>query len=307
MKEIKDYKMIILGNDQGNGNQKTAHRIILSGVEPLVGEAIASNNVLTYKGKNYVIGESHLTYREIKTDTDDFFLLNLAAIAEELDYRGYTEANILLAVGLPLAWVKAKQKAYREYLSREEDLEYIYKGKEYHVHIGKVMVFPQGLAAMAEIGDVQGETMLLDIGNGTTDIARFEDGVPIEKSLSTEEYGVSFCVREIQQEISRALGKNVEERRIEKLLRSGCEDATDEVANITKQIATKYAEELIRRVKVVGYEPSYMKLFIIGGGGCILKHFSNLSIQSNVAINDDIHINAKGYEYFAKLKLQAGK
>lgn len=309
MKDIKDYKMIILGIDQGNGNQKTAHRIIQSGVEPLIGEAIASKNVLCFKGKNYVVGESHLTYRGEKTDNDDFYLLNLAAIAEELDYRGYTDANIALAVGLPLAWVKAKQKAYREYLSKEEDLEYTYKGKSYRVHIAKVFVFPQGLAAMAEIGDIKGDSLLIDIGNGTTDIVRFEDSVPVEKSLVTEEYGISFCVREIQKEIARSLGKSVEERRIEKLLRTGCDgaDEQDMVAGIVRQVASKYAEEVIRRITVAGYDESYMKLFVIGGGGCILKYFSNLSNPSSkVLICDDIHINAKGYERFASQMLKVG-
>ena len=64
--------------------------------------------------------------------------------------------------------------------------------------------------------------------------------------------------------------------------------------------------EILRRVRVYGYDDSYMKLYIIGGGGCILKNFSDISENSNVIINEDIHINAKGYEKFAKQMLNMG-
>lgn len=119
MKEIKDYKPIIIAQDQGNGNHKTVHTCMITGVEKLTGEAIASKNVLTYEGKSYVVGERHMTYRDNKTIDNDFYIMALASIAEELITLGFCEANIILAEGLPLNFMKAQGKKYKEYLMKK--------------------------------------------------------------------------------------------------------------------------------------------------------------------------------------------
>ena len=116
MKEIADYKPIIIGVDHGYGNIKTEHCVFPSGIER-TSATIASDHVLYYEGQKYVIGESHMTYQSDKTGDDAYYILTLAAIAEELKYRGYApDANIILAVGLPLAWTAAQRKDFRAYM-----------------------------------------------------------------------------------------------------------------------------------------------------------------------------------------------
>lgn len=51
-----------------------------------------------YRDKYYVIGESHLVYQGNKTESDDFYILTLAGLAEEMKYRGLHEADVVLAV-----------------------------------------------------------------------------------------------------------------------------------------------------------------------------------------------------------------
>ena len=47
---------------------------------------------------------------------------------------------------------------------------------------------------------------------------------------------------------------------------------------------------------------SLAALFIIGGGGCLLKNFSDLTAKSEVTVITDICANAKGYEALAMMK-----
>lgn len=103
----------IIGLDHGYGNMKTAHRIFRTGVECFEEEPIVSMNYIKYKDKYYVIGENHLIYQGNKTDSQDFFILTLAGLAEELKFRGLHEAKVVLAVGLPLAWQKVRQRILR--------------------------------------------------------------------------------------------------------------------------------------------------------------------------------------------------
>ena len=46
-----------------------------------------------------------------------------------------------------------------------------------------------------------------------------------------------------------------------------------------------------------------MKLYIVGGGGCLIRHFGKYD-DNRVTINDDICATAKGYEYLASLRLK---
>lgn len=98
---------IIIGLDHGYGNIKTAHRVFRTGVECFEEEPVVSTNYIKYKDKYYVIGENHLIYQGNKTDSQDFFILTLAGLAEELKVRGLHEAKVVLAVGLPLACICA--------------------------------------------------------------------------------------------------------------------------------------------------------------------------------------------------------
>jgi len=46
-----------------------------------------------------------------------------------------------------------------------------------------------------------------------------------------------------------------------------------------------------------------MRLWIVGGGGCLLRHFGEFD-RDRVTIIDNIHANAEGYEYLAERRLR---
>ena len=46
-----------------------------------------------------------------------------------------------------------------------------------------------------------------------------------------------------------------------------------------------------------------MRLYVVGGGSCILKNFGDYE-KDRVIINDDICATAKGYELLATQKMQ---
>lgn len=300
MKEIADYKPIIIGVDHGYGNIKTEHCVFPSGVERTEA-AIADNHLLEYDGQKYVIGESHMTYQGDKTGDMSFYILTLAAIAEELKYLGYEpRANVILAVGLPLAWTVAQRKSFREYLKQNEEPGFVYKGTHFHLHIEKVKIFAQGLAESCLLESMDGDSMIADIGNGTMNIVRFVDGSPLEKSIATEKYGVGTCIRNIREELSRLKGCDIEERIIDRLIREGCRDRTDEIATVTDRMAREYAVEIIKRLEDHGYVDGYVQLNVFGGGGCLLKNYSALGDKPGVIFNDDICANAKSYAIWAK-------
>jgi plasmid segregation protein ParM len=46
-----------------------------------------------------------------------------------------------------------------------------------------------------------------------------------------------------------------------------------------------------------------MRLYVLGGGGCLIKNFAQYD-RERVTINEDICATAKGYEVLAEAKLK---
>ena len=298
----QQHSKIIIGLDHGYGNIKTAHRVFKTGVECFEEEPIVSMNYVKYKDKYYVIGENHLIYQGNKTDSQDFFILTLAGLAEELKFRGLHEAKVVLAAGLPLAWAKSQAADFRKYLMQEQELSFSFRRENYRVHLCGVEVFPQGFAAVCSAGTMKGFNMIADIGNGTMNVMQIIDGKPIEKSLVTDKFGVSICMKEIRKELSKSSGEEIPEMLVEPLLRDGVQGRTDGMAATVQRIAAQYTDNILKRLADYGYKENLVHLYVAGGGGCLLRHYSDIASKGNVTFVEDICANAKGYEYLATQK-----
>jgi len=171
---------IIIGVDNGYGNMKTAHTVFPTGILHHAGEPVFKNDLLFYEGKYYTVGEGHKEFLPDKAMDEDYFLLTLAAIGKELDYRGIQNGTILLAVGLPLTWVSEQKRAFAAYLSKTRSLSFTFNGKRHLITIAGVEVYPQGFAAVApHLKDFHGVNMMCDIGNGTMNVMYIIIDLPI--------------------------------------------------------------------------------------------------------------------------------
>ena len=302
MQKYNSNTKIVIGLDHGYGNMKTAHRVFRTGVECFEEEPIVSMNYINYKDKYYVIGENHLIYQGNKTDSQDFFILTLAGLAEELKFRGLHEAKVVLAVGLPLAWAKSQAADFKKYLMQEQELFFSFRKECYRVHLCGVEVFPQGFAAVCNAGVMKGFNMIVDIGNGTMNVMQIVDGRPLEKSLVTDKFGVSICMKEIQKELSKSAGESIPEVLVEPMLINGLQGRADATAKVVERIAAGYVENILKRLIDYGYKENLVHLYVIGGGGCLLRHYSDIASKGNVTFIEDICANAKGYEYLATQK-----
>lgn len=120
MKELKSIKIIAVNH--GCGNIKTANTVTPTGIAAYDTEPIFSGNILEYNGTYYRIGEGHKEFIPDKTMDEDYYLLTLMAIARELKVYGIREADVHLAAGLPLTWVRKQREDFRAYLLRNENV-----------------------------------------------------------------------------------------------------------------------------------------------------------------------------------------
>ena len=106
-------------------------------------------NVLQYRGEYYVCGTGRQTLVKDKTANDNYYLLTLAALAQEIRKRkGERTAKVVLAAGLPLTGFGREKQKFKEYLFRKEQpIRFLYEGERYEIQIEDVKLFPQGYSA----------------------------------------------------------------------------------------------------------------------------------------------------------------
>ena len=296
----------IIGIDHGFGNVKTASCCFRSGVTLCEKEPTFKANMLVYDGRYYLVGEGRKEFTPDKIRDNDYYVLTLAAIAEELKANGLTTAQVHIAAGLPLTWVSEQKDAFRKYLTRNYNVEFAFRGIEYRVTVVDASVFPQGFAAVADkLCDFRNVNLLCDIGNGTMNLLYVCNGRPDPNRCWTEKYGVNQCVLAVREEVMRKFGVALDDSIIEDVIRHGTAELSERYLSVIQSVAKQYVEGIMRRLRDHEYDPESVRLYIVGGGGCLVRHFGECD-ERRVTIDPDICAMAKGYESLAAYQMQRG-
>ena len=95
---------MVIGIDHGYYAIKTRQVCFPTGITRYEYEPYTMQNVLQYQGNYYVCGTGRQTLVKDKTASDNYYLLTMAALAQEIRKRkGEKMTKVVLAAGLPLA------------------------------------------------------------------------------------------------------------------------------------------------------------------------------------------------------------
>lgn len=297
----------IIGIDHGYGNIKTANTVTPTGVSVFETEPTFEGNTIFYDGRYYRFGEGHKPFISDKTEDEDFYAATLLGIARELSREKIYEADVHIAAGLPLTWVKNQRESFREYLMKNPDVTFRYKKNLYKIHIAGCSIYPQGYAAViGRLGEMNGVNMLADIGNGTINIMYINNRKPVESKCWTEKLGVNQCMISVQNTVLDKFGAKIDETIIKDIIKHGKSNIGQKYLDcITEQIRI-YAEKILEVLEKYEYNSELMRLYIAGGGVSIMKNFADMDFE-NVVLIEDICAAAKGYETICLNSLRRGK
>ena len=90
---------------------------------------------------------------------------------------------------------------------------------------------------------------------------------------------------------------------IEQVIRTGTADIGEKYLTVIRKAAGDYTKELFHKLREREYNPELMRLYVVGGGGCMIQNFGEYD-KSRVTIVRDICATAKGYEAMAVRKIQ---
>ncbi len=292
---------LCIGVDHGYAAMKTPYFSFPSGLVAYEHEPYTQKDVLEYAGKYYVVGSGRQPLQKDKTRTEDYYLLTLAAIAKELEYRNAAHTcSVVLAAGLPLTSFGRDKARFRAYLLRDgKPALFRYEGREYAVTISDVKLFPQGYAAVLTQSGLLDEPSVIvaDIGGWTVDLMRLDNRIPNAATCRSLELGMIRCIDEISEQVRRTQGLSLTTAQIESVLRGDASSLPDEVKTIIHMQADRYIQTLLSAITECGLDTRAMPTIFLGGGAALLKRrVSATNALSRPVILDDVSLNAKGYE-----------
>ena len=292
---------MIIGIDHGYYAIKTKQVCFPTGIIRYEYEPYTMQNVLQYRGEYYVCGTGRQTLVKDKTANDNYYLLTLAALAQEIRKRkGERTAKVVLAAGLPLTGFGREKQKFKEYLFRKEQpIRFLYEGERYEIQIEDVKLFPQGYAAVLTQTELLDEPSVIvaDIGGWTVDLMRLDNRLPNAATCRSLEWGMIRCIDEISEQVRRVLGLSLTTAQIECVLRGDASSLPDEAKGIIHAQADLYVQNLLSTITECGLDTRAMPTIFIGGGAALMKRrVSATNGLCRPVILDDVSLNAKGYE-----------
>lgn len=292
---------ITIGVDHGYAAMKTAHFSFPTGLVEYEHEPYTQRNVLEWAGRYFVVGSGRQPLQKDKTQTEDYYLLTLAAIARELAYRGADRtAAVHLAAGLPLTSFGRDKKKFWDYLHRAgEPVSFRYEGVDYAVTIPEVSLFPQGYAAVLTQTELLDEPSVIvaDIGGWTVDLMRLDNRIPNAATCRSLELGMIRCIDGISEQVRRMFGVSMTDAQIESVLRGDAGSMDERLRAVIHAQADKYVQGLLSAITESGLDTRAMPAIFLGGGAALMKR--RISATEGLCrpfILDDVCLNAKGYE-----------
>jgi plasmid segregation protein ParM len=297
----------IIGIDHGNAYIKTKNNYFPNGVTRYDFEPYTSSGVLEYDGRFYVCGSGRLPLLKDKTETNDFYLLTLAALAQEVALRtGGNQAEVTVAAGLPLTGFGLHKEKFRAYLLKDngQPVEFFYESRIYEITIKDVLMFPQGYAAIFQNMDLienEPSVILCDVGGWTVDLMRLDNTVPNAESCRSLELGMIRCYDEVSEQVRRNTGKSLTTTQIETILKGGQCSVNENVRETAGEYGGRFVRKLLSAISESGFDAGAMPVVFIGGGAGLMERY--ITPQDGLCrsvVIDDVCANAAGYEYAAR-------
>ena len=266
-------------------------------------EPYTRQNVLTFGGCFFVCGSGRQPIQRDKTANDNYYLLTLAAIAQELQARGAPrECGVTIAAGLPLTSYGREKPAFRKYLLRNagQPTEFGYEGRKYRITIEDVLLFPQGFTALMTQPDLlvdEPSLLLLDIGGWTVDLMRIDNGRPIIGTCHSLEFGMIRCIDEVRERVRQNTGLSLTDAQIEQVLAGRPCSLDETVRSLIREQGRLYTERLLSAVLEAGFDYHALPVVMMGGGASVVnRHIRPTDgLCRTVTLLDD-RVNAQGYE-----------
>lgn len=299
---------MIISVDHGNKQIKTVHHIFISGLTESNTPPALGNKAIKYGEKYYSLSEQRIPYMRDKTTDERFMILTLFAVFQELETsqgKINPKEEVTLLIGLPPAHYGAQRKKFSQYFSQCEEIHCQYGGKQYIISFPHVFCYPQGYAAaMLNYKELMESPRcrILDIGGFTVDYLQTLSGKPDMAVCGSLENGIITFYNKVIAEVNSSFDFLLEEIDIDSIL-TGAGSYPEKITQYVKKAAADFADDIGYRFRERGVDLRTGKVILSGGGALMLRrYFEDSQMFGDVSFIEDVHANAKGYEFLDKAR-----
>ena len=272
----------------------------LSTVKEKTHELETAKYTVEYNNRTYLIGnEDGFTSIEQTRDKDAIFHICLyTAIAANMSST--TDNNVRIVTGLPAQFFAEQKSSLIKALENRRVFMKL-NGETRNFIITKVIVFPQSAGLfLYDKSLVEKDTLVIDIGGGTLDIAYMNNGQ--FKEGRTYPLGVNYTYDILLQELSK-YGVNYSNRmKAEQIIADKTifvEGREVDVKEDIDNVLNLRSKEIVNAIKQAFPEQSkYSRFIFIGGGALLLKNY----LSEYRVLDDAQMINVKIYDIIGKSK-----
>lgn len=272
----------------------------LSTVKEKTHELETAEYTVEYNNNTYLIGNHDgFTSIEHTRDKDVIFHLCLyTAIAANM--RSTIDNDVRVVTGLPAQFFAEQKSALIKSLENRRVFMKL-NGETKTFTITKVIVFPQSAGLFIyDKSLVEKDTLVVDIGGGTLDIAYMSNGQ--FKDGRTYPLGVNYTYDILLQELSK-YGVNYSNRmKAEQIILDKTifvEGREVDVKEDIDNVLSLRAKEIVNAIKQAFPEQAkYSRFIFIGGGAILLKNY----LSEYRVLDDAQMINVKIYDIIGKSK-----
>lgn len=284
---------MILGADLGNWNVTTSEGDIFPARYTLVENLLGANgDVLEYEGTKYYMREGRLENNYDKANKETNIILFLYALALQND------RYFKVVVGLPALTYKTSRDTFKENLLENKVYHLKLNGIDKTIIIEDLIVFPEGAGAYYSLNQRPKNSVIIDIGGGTTNIVSFKNG-KLDK-CTTSGKGMIELYNNVREYLNSTYTLKLELEDIESVMREGLRVDGDEISfTFIKPIIDSFVKDLMNELR--NYPIRTSKVLLTGGGSKLLK--GPLSkIPGLEVIDDYLFSNAKGFKKVGETK-----
>lgn len=289
-----------IGYNTTNFIAQTMEGSFSSTVKEKIHELETAKYTVEYNNKVYLIGnDDGFTSTEQSRDKDGIFHICLyTAIAATMNST--IDNNIRIITGLPAQFFAEQKSSLIKALENRRVFMKL-NGENRSFTITKVIVFPQSAGLfLYDKSLVERDTLVVDIGGGTLDIAYMSNGQ--FKEGRTYPLGVNATYDVLLQELSK-YGVNYSNRmKAEQIIADKTifvEGKDVNVAEDIDNVLSIRAGEIINAVKQAFPEQSkYSRFVFIGGGALLLRDY----LSDYKVLDDAQMVNVKTYDIIGKSK-----
>ena len=266
-------------------------------------DELGENEVIEFDNKRYVVEQGQFENNLIKHEKDNFLPLMYYAIS-----RVTENEKVKLVIGIPAGQYNSRKDDLKEFIKENNYRRIKIGDKMRTIFIEDVKVVPEsyGLKANGIMDQCQKElnTLVVDIGGGTTDIAEFN-----EKGNFIDGESIKYGLLDLYRETRKVLGDKPYNLNIS--LADAKRYFDGELSLLNKD--TSYKQDImLKSIKIIvnelrGLYPNLSNInLVLTGGGAEKVYPTFKKLYEQTIPVTDIKANAKGF-YKIGVKLWQGK